>query len=598
MKIYCPHCGVKGSADDSYSGRKIKCPKCQGMFDLKPDMAIDQDEFLTADLGAETVAETQGQEVVRDEPTAEVASPVESALAELNEEPFEDSLDLDDEIDQEVDDSAAEVDAEEQLDEEGDDLDWGSFEADLDKEIAASEQAEAQASDELEDFGEDEGPVVDLGDSDLSISDDELELAEEPTLADDLGDVLGTVDQDDDALFDESLDTPVESDEDLTDIEEVAEIIDAVDQEIEVEEIEDEDSNLATLTAPDVAMPLFAGDDDKQREEIVTTKDSSPEEVMSFADADLPEVDEHDQPDVVIGDDTRDVVVEDEPYGIDKEQCWQCGKKDSVGEPFVAIDGRLYCTECSPAEEGEEAVVEPVALAGANLDGGDIPEENLEGDEETKELKPQFTVGGVIKEAWEKVKGIKGAVWAASAVMYLLLIVIVAGGSMLLPSDEIGTESLTSFIPSALFQFVTQALYMIFMGGLFFMGIRRVAGDKVSWKMIFHGFSFTGKIIVVTILQSILITIGFVLLILPGIYLSVGYVMAIPLIVDKNLSPWQALETSRKAVHKVWWKVAGIGLLTCLLFTVAAIPLGIGLIWVWPLALVISGVVYNRLFGK
>ena len=32
MKMYCPRCGVKGSADDSYLGRRITCPKCSETF--------------------------------------------------------------------------------------------------------------------------------------------------------------------------------------------------------------------------------------------------------------------------------------------------------------------------------------------------------------------------------------------------------------------------------------------------------------------------------------------------------------------------------------------------------------------------------------
>ena len=148
-----------------------------------------------------------------------------------------------------------------------------------------------------------------------------------------------------------------------------------------------------------------------------------------------------------------------------------------------------------------------------------------------------------------------------------------------MPATTTEDLGLGGYILPSLFQVVTQVVSMLFIAGLLFMGIRKVAGDSVSWKMIFHGFSFTGKIIVVTILQFILVSIGFLLLILPGIYLAVGYAMAIPLIVDKNLSPWQALETSRKAVHKVWWKVAALYIVMSLLFLVASIPLGIGLIW-------------------
>ena len=64
MKIYCPHCGVKGSADDSYSGRTIKCPKCQEMFDLTTDMAIDPSEFLTVDLDSPVAALAESEEQV------------------------------------------------------------------------------------------------------------------------------------------------------------------------------------------------------------------------------------------------------------------------------------------------------------------------------------------------------------------------------------------------------------------------------------------------------------------------------------------------------------------------------------------------------
>ncbi len=32
MKMICPHCGVSGTAEDSLWDRKVKCPKCNGLF--------------------------------------------------------------------------------------------------------------------------------------------------------------------------------------------------------------------------------------------------------------------------------------------------------------------------------------------------------------------------------------------------------------------------------------------------------------------------------------------------------------------------------------------------------------------------------------
>ncbi len=48
MKLHCPHCGVKGSAEDSYSGRKVKCPKCQGVFTVEPDMGLELSQDATS----------------------------------------------------------------------------------------------------------------------------------------------------------------------------------------------------------------------------------------------------------------------------------------------------------------------------------------------------------------------------------------------------------------------------------------------------------------------------------------------------------------------------------------------------------------------
>lgn len=73
--------------------------------------------------------------------------------------------------------------------------------------------------------------------------------------------------------------------------------------------------------------------------------------------------------------------------------------------------------------------------------------------------------------------------------------------------------------------------------------------------------------------------------------------MTLPLIVDKGLSPWQAMETSRKAVHKIWWRLIGLFIVMGLIFVVSLVPLGIGLIWTWPMFIILTGVVYRHLFG-
>ncbi len=114
---------------------------------------------------------------------------------------------------------------------------------------------------------------------------------------------------------------------------------------------------------------------------------------------------------------------------------------------------------------------------------------------------------------------------------------------------------------------------------------------------IFNYFSYLGKLLATYVVMYVLILIGFCLLILPGIYLAVSYYYALPLVVEKNLNVWQALEASRKAVTHVWFKVFGLFLLLGLICVLAIIPLGIGLIWALPLTMIAYGVVYRNIFG-
>ena len=97
--------------------------------------------------------------------------------------------------------------------------------------------------------------------------------------------------------------------------------------------------------------------------------------------------------------------------------------------------------------------------------------------------------------------------------------------------------------------------------------------------------------------MGILLTIGFILLIIPGIYLSVGYLFVTMLIIDKRMQFWQAMETSRKIVTKKWWSFLGLIILLGLLNFVGALLLGIGLLVTVPWSVCILGAAYADIVG-
>mgnify|MGYP001296924804 CR=1 FL=1 len=77
----------------------------------------------------------------------------------------------------------------------------------------------------------------------------------------------------------------------------------------------------------------------------------------------------------------------------------------------------------------------------------------------------------------------------------------------------------------------------------------------------------------------------------------VAYSLALVLVVDKDFGPWEALETSRKAIQKCWFSVLGLWIVLGLILVVAMIPMGVGLIWAVPLTMLCVGVLYRNLFG-
>lgn len=216
----------------------------------------------------------------------------------------------------------------------------------------------------------------------------------------------------------------------------------------------------------------------------------------------------------------------------------------------------------------------------------------------------EFSIGDALKEAWKKVSGSKGKIWLAF-ILYIVVAVVIslvihlllkmAGlPSQVQPGQPVTGTLLTGVIVS---QLLNALVLMPMWAGLYMVGIKIAVGAPVTPTEVLKHYDKTFSLFFTIILMYIMLAIGFVLLVIPGIYLMVAYYFAIPLIVEKGLSPWQALEASRKAISKCWFRFFGFGLVMMLLTIVAMIPFLIGLIWVLPLIMIGYGIVYRNIFG-
>ena len=209
----------------------------------------------------------------------------------------------------------------------------------------------------------------------------------------------------------------------------------------------------------------------------------------------------------------------------------------------------------------------------------------------------RFSVTAVMKDAWHQTKGAKASIWGAIAFIYLVVLLLEAAVSFFIPSCGFTRMTGSAFGICSVVQLVISTIFFILAAGLLCIGLEKVAGEPVSWRLIFRGGSSSGQIALAIFFQTLLVGAGLVCLVIPGIYLAVCYSLTLPLIVGREMSARDAMKASRKAIHRVWWRVFGsFGLMGLILF-ISLIVFGLGLIWTVPMFTILHGVLYHRLFA-
>jgi uncharacterized membrane protein len=207
-----------------------------------------------------------------------------------------------------------------------------------------------------------------------------------------------------------------------------------------------------------------------------------------------------------------------------------------------------------------------------------------------------FNIIEIIKAGWAHMEGVKAQFFIGLAIYVVIAIIIQLLLGLVFPS---GTTEEPNLLNQQIVGILSYPVLMPLMVGIMMMAIQHTRGESIDFKSIFNYYHLTGKLALAGILIYIMTVVGLLLLILPGIYLSIAYVFALPLIVDKNMGVWDAMEHSRKSVTKHWFKVFGLMLLLSIVLFLSAIPLGIGLIWTVPLMFItMYGLLYPVIFDN
>lgn len=133
------------------------------------------------------------------------------------------------------------------------------------------------------------------------------------------------------------------------------------------------------------------------------------------------------------------------------------------------------------------------------------------------------------------------------------------------------------------------------LAGLYTLVIRVKSDEDCDFTHFFAGFSQFVPLLVLSLLTSVMISVGLLLLVLPGIYLSLAYAFSLLLVIREGLGPWQAMEESRRIITAHFMDYLIFAVLALIVNVVAAIPFGLGLFVSIPVTLAAQYALYVEL---
>ncbi len=132
--------------------------------------------------------------------------------------------------------------------------------------------------------------------------------------------------------------------------------------------------------------------------------------------------------------------------------------------------------------------------------------------------------------------------------------------------------------------------------GLSMLAISTARGLPAKAINVFSYISYILPLGVATLLISIGIDIGMILLVVPALYVSMATTFTLPLIVDKQLTPISALILSIRMANAYLFQMTVIYLIFIALFVGVVLTFGFALIWVGPYFFNVRAVLYTELF--
>jgi uncharacterized membrane protein len=145
---------------------------------------------------------------------------------------------------------------------------------------------------------------------------------------------------------------------------------------------------------------------------------------------------------------------------------------------------------------------------------------------------------------------------------------------------------------------VNFAVSSFFTAGIAKFSLKVAKGEPYAFGDVFGGGAYFLSVLAAQFITGLAVGLGLVLLIVPGVILGIGLSMSVPLVVDRNLGPIEALGESWKLTEGNRVSIFIFGLIGLGLWIAGACACGVGILFVAPLLCVAWFYVYLRLTGQ
>jgi hypothetical protein len=120
-------------------------------------------------------------------------------------------------------------------------------------------------------------------------------------------------------------------------------------------------------------------------------------------------------------------------------------------------------------------------------------------------------------------------------------------------------------------------------------------GNKLPFDDLFKQYKYLWRFIGASLLIGVIVALGFIVLIIPGIYFALKYQFVLNLIVDKDMGVFEAMQKSAEMTKGVKMSLLGFNIVCGGVVVLGFLALGVGVLVAQPVVYLADVYIYRKL---